>query len=147
MGQLSRIGIAIPEELLAEFDQLIERRGYAARSAMHDLVRKELVDEIEAPPTAEVYGAVTLVYDHHARLLLDKTHRPADVAQWHSRGPGRARASARLQHVTCRSARRQVPSLKVAVSATGCPTGEHHVSSPSTCHQRVSRLASDVLTP
>jgi CopG family nickel-responsive transcriptional regulator len=54
MGELARIGIAIPEELLAEFDRLIERRGYATRS------------------TAEVYGAVTLIYDHHARLLLDK---------------------------------------------------------------------------
>ena len=33
---------------------------------------KELVDEISASPTTEVYGAVTLIYDHHARLLLDK---------------------------------------------------------------------------
>ena len=28
MGELARIGIAIPEELLEEFDRLIERRGY-----------------------------------------------------------------------------------------------------------------------
>ena len=40
--------------------------------AVRDLVRKELVDEIAASPTAEVYGTVTLIYDHHARLLLDK---------------------------------------------------------------------------
>jgi CopG family nickel-responsive transcriptional regulator len=73
MGELARIGIAIPEELLKEFDNLIERRGYQTRSeAVRDLVRKELVDEISASPTAEVYGTVTLVYDHHARLLLDK---------------------------------------------------------------------------
>ena len=73
MGELARIGIAIPEELLEEFDKSIERRGYATRSeAVRDLVRKELVDEISASPTAEVYGAVTLIYDHHARLLLDK---------------------------------------------------------------------------
>ena len=73
MGDLARIGIAIPEELLEEFDRLIERRGYATRSeAVRDLVRKELVDEIAASPGAEVYGAVTLIYDHHARLLLDR---------------------------------------------------------------------------
>lgn len=73
MGELARIGIAIPEELLEEFDRLIARRGYATRSeAVRDLVRKELVDEISASANAEVYGTVTLIYDHHARLLLDK---------------------------------------------------------------------------
>jgi CopG family transcriptional regulator, nickel-responsive regulator len=73
MGELARIGIAIPEELLEEFDRLIERRGYTNRSeAVRDLVRKELVDEVSATPTAEVYGTVTLIYDHHARMLLDK---------------------------------------------------------------------------
>jgi len=60
MGELARIGIAIPEELLEEFDKLIARRGYATRSeAGRDLVRNELVDEISASPTAEVCGAVT----------------------------------------------------------------------------------------
>lgn len=73
MGELARIGIAIPGELLEEFDRLIAKRGYSTRSeAVRDLVRKELVDEISASPNAEVYGTVTLIYDHHARLLLDK---------------------------------------------------------------------------
>ena len=73
MAELARIGIAIPEDLLEEFDRLIERRGYTNRSeAVRDLVRKELVDEISASPRAEVYGTVTIIYDHHARLLLDK---------------------------------------------------------------------------
>lgn len=73
MAELARIGIAIREDLLEEFDRLIERRGYTARSeAVRDLVRKELVDEISASPNAEVYGTVTLIYDHHTRLLLDR---------------------------------------------------------------------------
>lgn len=73
MAELARIGIAIPEDLLGEFDRLIENRGYATRSeAVRDLIRKELVDEIAASPNAEVYGTVTLIYDHHARLLLDR---------------------------------------------------------------------------
>jgi len=73
MGELARIGIAIPEELLEEFDRLIARRGYATRSeAVRDLIRKEMVDEISASPNAEVYGTVTLIYDHHTRLLPER---------------------------------------------------------------------------
>jgi len=73
VAELARIGIAIPEDLLEEFDRLIAQRGYTNRSeAFRDLVRNELVNEISASPDAEVYGAITLIYDHHARLLLDK---------------------------------------------------------------------------
>jgi CopG family nickel-responsive transcriptional regulator len=73
MAELERIGIAIPGDLLKKFDKLIEQRGYANRSeAVRDLVRKELVDEVAASPTAQVCGTVTLIYDHHARLLMDK---------------------------------------------------------------------------
>jgi len=73
MAELARIGIAISEDLLKEFDELIARRGYTNRSeAFRDLVRKELVDEISGSADAEVYGTVTLVYDHHARLLSEK---------------------------------------------------------------------------
>jgi CopG family transcriptional regulator, nickel-responsive regulator len=73
MAELARIGIAITEDLLAEFDQLIAKRGYTNRSeAVRDLVRNELVNEISGSPNAEIYGTITLIYDHHARLLLDK---------------------------------------------------------------------------
>jgi CopG family nickel-responsive transcriptional regulator len=73
MAELARIGIAIPEDLLEEFDKLISRRGYENRSeAVRDMVRKELVDEISAAANAEVCGTITLIYDHHVRSLLDK---------------------------------------------------------------------------
>lgn len=73
MSELARIGIAISEDLLQEFDKLIARRGYSNRSeAFRDLIRNELVGEISAAPEAEVYGTVTLVYDHHARMLSEK---------------------------------------------------------------------------
>jgi CopG family transcriptional regulator, nickel-responsive regulator len=73
MAELARIGIAINEDLLGEFDKLIARRGYTNRSeAFRDLIRNELVNEISASADAEVCGAITLIYDHHARLLLDK---------------------------------------------------------------------------
>ena len=44
MAELERIGIAIGEDLLVEFDELIERRGYTSRSeAIRDLIRRERV--------------------------------------------------------------------------------------------------------
>ena len=73
MSLLSRIGVAIDSELLARFDRLISRRGYENRSeAFRDLIRDTLVEETAKSPEADVVGTVTLVYDHHARLLPDK---------------------------------------------------------------------------
>jgi len=70
---LCRIGVAINEELLTEFDRLIEKRGYTNRSeAFRDLIRNELVKERWDSPNSEVFGTVTLVYDHHVRLLTEK---------------------------------------------------------------------------
>jgi len=73
MSALSRIGVAIDSELLEKFDKLIARRGYTNRSeAFRDLIRDELVEESWAEPQSEVVGTVTLVYDHHVRLLNEK---------------------------------------------------------------------------
>lgn len=83
MAELARIGVAIGEELLREFDELIEGRGYTNRSeAFRDLIRNELVNEISGSADAEVCGAITLIYDHHVRLLLDKLN---DVQHRHYR--------------------------------------------------------------
>jgi CopG family nickel-responsive transcriptional regulator len=73
MGELSRIGVAIDSRLLRKFDALIARRGYTNRSeAFRDLIRDELVETEWAKPEASVVGTVTLVYDHHVRLLSEK---------------------------------------------------------------------------
>ncbi len=73
MAKLSRIGVAIPSDLLKKFDQLMRSRGYTNRSeAFRDLIRDELVQQKWETPDAEVVGTVTLVYDHHVRLLADK---------------------------------------------------------------------------
>jgi CopG family nickel-responsive transcriptional regulator len=73
MGELCRIGVAINEPLLAKFDQLIKRRGYANRSeAFRDLIRNELVGAVWESKDGEVFGTVTLIYDHHVRLLTEK---------------------------------------------------------------------------
>jgi CopG family nickel-responsive transcriptional regulator len=73
MADLSRIGVAISGDLLAKFDKLIAGRGYTNRSeAFRDLIRNELVQEVWKSSGSEVFGTVTLVYDHHARLVTDK---------------------------------------------------------------------------
>jgi CopG family nickel-responsive transcriptional regulator len=76
MGALARIGVAIDEDLLKKFDALNERRGYTNRSeAFRDLIRDALVQDKAAAPEADVVGTLTLVYDHHVRLLQERlTH-------------------------------------------------------------------------
>ncbi len=73
MGELSRIGVAIDSDLLERFDRLIASRGYTNRSeAFRDLIRDELVERTWESPQSPVVGTVTLVYDHHVRLLSEK---------------------------------------------------------------------------
>jgi CopG family nickel-responsive transcriptional regulator len=73
MSQLSRIGVAIDSDLLQKFDDLIARRGYTNRSeAFRDLIRDELVERTWERPDSHVVATVTLVYDHHVRLLSEK---------------------------------------------------------------------------
>ena len=73
MGGLSRIGVAIDSDLLDKFDRLIAQRGYTNRSeAFRDMIRDELVEKAWESPESQVVGTVTLVYDHHVRLLSEK---------------------------------------------------------------------------
>ncbi len=73
MSNLTRIGVALDADLLERFDQLIEQRGYPNRSeAFRHLIRNELVEETWKSPDSEVVGSVTLVYNHHVRMLSDK---------------------------------------------------------------------------
>jgi CopG family nickel-responsive transcriptional regulator len=73
MSELSRIGVAIDSELLRKFDVHIAKRGYTNRSeAFRDLIRDELIQKDWELPESQVVGTVTLVYDHHVRLLNEK---------------------------------------------------------------------------
>jgi CopG family nickel-responsive transcriptional regulator len=73
MAKLARIGVAIDDELLKQFDDLIALRSYTNRSeAFRDLIRNELVTHESAAPEAQVFGTVTLIYDHHVRLLPER---------------------------------------------------------------------------
>lgn len=71
MTDLARFGVSLERKLLRKFDRLIRENGYANRSeALRDLIRESLVKK-EWVGGKEVAGAVTLVYDHHKRELLN----------------------------------------------------------------------------
>jgi len=73
MGELSRIGVAIDSDLLQRFDERIARKGYTNRSeAFRDLIRDDLSAEQLDRPDSAVVGTVTLIYDHHVRMLNEK---------------------------------------------------------------------------
>lgn len=73
MSQLCRIGVAIDEDLLKRFDELIAKRGYTNRSeAFRDLIRDELVETAWQSPESQVVATLTLVYNHHVRQLTEK---------------------------------------------------------------------------
>jgi CopG family transcriptional regulator, nickel-responsive regulator len=73
MSLLSRIGVALDSNLLERFDRYIITQGYGNRSeAFRDLIRDRLNASGLQSPKAFVVGTVTLIYDHHSRLLPDK---------------------------------------------------------------------------
>lgn len=71
-----RFSVAMPEDLLISFDQLVARRGLAKNRSevVRDLVRDALVEDECATPGIVVMGTLTIVYDHHSNDLQDKLH-------------------------------------------------------------------------
>ena len=60
------------KELLDRFDKLIKERNYTNRSeAFRDLIRQEFVKK-QWVDGDDIAGAITLIYDHHRRELLNK---------------------------------------------------------------------------
>ena len=73
MGNTTRFGVSLDEDLLEPFDQLCERRGYSNRSeAIRDLIRATLVQDSWEHTNAEGAGTLTLVYDHSRNDLANK---------------------------------------------------------------------------
>jgi CopG family nickel-responsive transcriptional regulator len=72
MSGLIRFGISLDKELSERFDEIIRRKAYTNRSeAIRDLIRQDLVEQ-EWLHGGEVAGAITLIYNHHKRELLNK---------------------------------------------------------------------------
>jgi CopG family nickel-responsive transcriptional regulator len=72
---IERIGISLEDDLLRQFDRLIEQKGYVNRSeAVRDLIRDALVqrDWSESDGSEESVAVVTLVYGHDSSSLAQK---------------------------------------------------------------------------
>ena len=71
MSDIIRFGVSLEKELLEKFDILIKEKKYPNRSeAIRDLIRENLVKR-EWVEGKEVAGAITLVFDHHKRDLVN----------------------------------------------------------------------------
>jgi CopG family nickel-responsive transcriptional regulator len=134
MSELSRIGVAIDSDLLDQFDRY-ENRSEAFR----DLIRDRLVTAAIDSPEGPVVGTITLIYDHHSRLLPDKLmelqhdHHELIIATTH----------AHLDHHTClevvvvRGKSSRVRALAdMMISTKGVHHGRVVMSSPSSYHTK-----------
>jgi len=140
MGDLSRIGVSLDSDLLERFDQFIAGQGYDNRSeAFRDLIRDRLVGSAVAASKSPVVGTVTLIYDHHARMLPEKLadlqhdHHDVVISTLH----------AHLDHDTClevvllRGKSREVQHLAgKLISTKGVRHGRLVMSSPDTVSPR-----------
>ncbi len=72
MPKVFRFGISLEKDLLDKFDRLIREKNYTNRSeAFRDLIREDLV-KAEWKKNKEIVGAITLIYNHHKRELVNK---------------------------------------------------------------------------
>ena len=136
MAQLSRIGVSLDSNLLDRFDQYIAEKGYDNRSeAFRDLIRDRLVGTAVVASKAPVVGTVSLIYDHHTRLLPEKL---ADLQHEHHQVVI-STLHAHLDHDTClevvllRGPSRKVQQLAdKLISTKGVRHGRLVMSSPGT---------------
>lgn len=72
MAKLVRFGVSLEQDLLEKFDSLAKEKNYTCRSeAFRDLIRQEIVRK-QWEVGNEITGAITLIYDHHRRELVNK---------------------------------------------------------------------------
>jgi CopG family nickel-responsive transcriptional regulator len=67
---VSRISISLPEELLTDLDEMVERRGFESRSqAIGDMINQHVVEHKREFGDEVMAGTITLLYDHSTRGL------------------------------------------------------------------------------
>ncbi len=72
MSDLTRFGVSLEKALLEEFDRALKEQNYSTRSkAIGDLIRQSLAERRWKKGKASA-GAITLVYNHHKKELLNK---------------------------------------------------------------------------
>jgi CopG family nickel-responsive transcriptional regulator len=68
--ELKRFGVSIPEDLLEEFDRLVEERKYVGRSeAIRDAMRAYISQSQWETGNQRVMASLNIVYSHKPRLM------------------------------------------------------------------------------
>ena len=68
----TRFSTSLAPELMRQLDRMVREKGYANRSqAIADMIRDKLVEHHQQQGDGEIAGSITLVYDHHHRLLQE----------------------------------------------------------------------------
>ena len=81
-NDLMRFSVAMPEELLVRFDQLVARRGLAKNRSevVRDLVRDALVEDECSTPGMEVVGTLTIALQHdYFESIISSMHVHLDA--------------------------------------------------------------------
>ncbi len=70
---LTRFSISLPSSLLASLDAEMIEQGYSSRSEfVRDLIRDRLAQNTWDEGQDEVFGVLTILYDHHQRGLAER---------------------------------------------------------------------------
>lgn len=76
---VSRISVSLPEQLLAQLDRMVLRRGFDSRSqAIAEMINQQLAEHKQQLGEEIMAGTITLVYDHSTpglqKQLADLQH-------------------------------------------------------------------------
>ena len=73
MTKIVRFGVSVEEDLLENFDRIIENKGYNSRSeAIRDLMRDYIIKEKWNIKSEKVAGSISLIYEHDVYGLSEK---------------------------------------------------------------------------
>jgi len=71
--ELTRFSVSMPQSLLVRLDEEMVEGGYESRSEfVRDLVRDRLAEKTWEEGAEEVFGVLTILYDHHQRGLAER---------------------------------------------------------------------------
>ena len=66
MGKVARFGVSLRQETLEALDEYSRRKGFQSRSqALTHMIGDAVVSQTAADDTADVAGALVLIFDHH----------------------------------------------------------------------------------
>jgi CopG family nickel-responsive transcriptional regulator len=128
-GKLARVGVTVPQKILDEFDKKMSQSGKLNRSdVIRQLMRSYISEKRWQDELGEVYGSITMTYDHHQfsstnndLMLIQHDHGDVIVCTTH----------VHVTHDTCVECiilKGKSPMIKSLVDALGHIRGVTNIS-------------------